>query len=172
MITKQIRGKILVKYHMKRKEKEIKDRSEIIHILKQQKFTTISMCHENEPYLVTLSYGYDETKNAFYFHCAKEGQKIDFIKTNPFVCGTVIEDNGYAPGCGQAFRSVVYRGKIIIIEDLQEKIYGFDILLNQLEVEPATIKEKFLKKKETYENSGMLRLDIDDLTCKEEKAGS
>jgi nitroimidazol reductase NimA-like FMN-containing flavoprotein (pyridoxamine 5'-phosphate oxidase superfamily) len=172
MITKLIRGKILVKYHMKRKEKEITDGSEIRNILKQQKFTTISMCHENEPYLVTLSYGYDESKNAFYFHCAKEGQKIDFIKANPYVCGTVIEDNGYAPDCGQVFRSVVYRGKFTIIEDLQEKIYGFDILLNQLEADPITVKEKFLKKKETYENSGMLRLDIEDLSCKEEKAGS
>jgi nitroimidazol reductase NimA-like FMN-containing flavoprotein (pyridoxamine 5'-phosphate oxidase superfamily) len=157
---------------MKRKEKEITDKVEILNILKQQKYTTISMCHENEPYLVTLSYGYDKSKNAFYFHCAKDGQKIDFIKANPDVCGTVIEDNGYAPGCGQAFRSIVYMGKFTIIEDLQEKIYGFNVILNQLEADPIAVKEKFLKNKDTYENSGMLRLDINNLTCKEEKADS
>jgi nitroimidazol reductase NimA-like FMN-containing flavoprotein (pyridoxamine 5'-phosphate oxidase superfamily) len=172
MITKWIRVKILVKYHMKRKEKEITDTVEILNILKHQKYTVISMCRENEPYIVTLSYGYDESKNAFYFHCAKDGQKIDFIRTNPDACGTVIEDNGYEPGCGQAFRSVVYRGKFEIIEDLQEKIYGFDIIMNQLENNPILVKEKFLKKKETYENGGMLRLDIGDVSCKEEKAES
>jgi nitroimidazol reductase NimA-like FMN-containing flavoprotein (pyridoxamine 5'-phosphate oxidase superfamily) len=155
---------------MRRVEKEMTDRESLNEILKGGKYTVISMCKENEAYLVTLSYGYDETKNALYFHCAKEGQKIDFIKSNPIVCGTVIEDNGYEEGCGQTYRSVVYRGKMVIVEDLQEKKIGFDVLLNQLENDPNTTKNKFLKKDETYENSGMLRLDIDEISGKEEKA--
>ena len=130
------------------------------------------MCKENEVYLVTLSYGYDEPKNALYFHCAKEGQKIDFIKSNPFVCGTVIEDNGYKDGCVQAYRSVVFRGKMVVVEDLHEKKIGFDVLLNQLENDPSTIKNKFFKKNETFENLGLLRLDINEISGKEEKAES
>ena len=162
----------LTKYHMRRVEKEIKDKKDLIEILKGGKFTVISMCKENEPYIVTLSYGYDESKHALYFHCAKEGQKIDFIKANPSVCGTVIEDNGYEEGCGQAFRSVVFRGKMVTIDDLDDKKNGFEVLLNQLEKDPKTIKNKFLKKDETYENSGMLRLDISEISGKEEKAES
>ena len=92
------------KYHIRRVEKEISDKEDLLEILKNGKFAIISMSKENEAYLVTLSYGYDELKNSLYFHCAKEGQKIDFIKSNPFVCGTVIEDNGYEEGCGQAYR--------------------------------------------------------------------
>jgi len=157
---------------MRRVEKEISDRENLIKILKGGKYTVISMCKENEVYLVTLSYGYDESKNALYFHCAKEGQKIDFIKSNPFVCGTVIEDNGYKDGCSQAYRSVVFRGKMIIVEDLQEKKNGFDVLLNQLENDPNTIKNKFFENDETYENSGMLRLDINEISGKLEKAES
>lgn len=157
---------------MRRIEKEIKDKEELVKILKGGKYTVISLSKENEPYLSTLSYGYDESKNALYFHCAKEGQKIDFIKANPYVCGTVIEDNGYEEACGQTFRSVVFRGKMVIIENLEEKKYGFDILLNQLEEDPNIIKNKYLKKDETYENSGMLRLDITDITGKEQKAES
>ena len=157
---------------MRRVEKEIKDKKDLIEILKGGKYTVISMCKENEPYIVTLSYGYDESKHALYFHCAKEGQKIDFIKVNPSVCGTVIEDNGYEKGCAQAFRSVVFRGKMAAIDDLDEKKKGFEVLLNQLEKDPKTIKNKFLKKDETYENSGMLRLDISEISGKEEKAGS
>jgi len=160
------------KYHLRRVEKEISDEEALREILKKQKFAIISMCKENEAYLVSLSYGYDEKKHALYFHCAKEGQKIDFITTNPHVCGTVIEDNGYQIGCGQAFRSVVFRGKMEIVKDLQEKKYGFEILLKQLEKDPQLIKNKFLKKDETYENSGMLRLDITTITGKEEKADS
>lgn len=162
----------LIKYHIRRIEKEISNRKKIIKILKRGKYAIISMCKHNEPYIVTLSYGYDETKDAIYIHCAKEGQKIDFLNSNPFICGTVIEDNGYKEGCGQTYRSVVFRGKMFIVEDIEEKKYGFEILLHQLEDNPTIIKEKFLKKDESYENSGMLRIDINQISAKEEKAES
>jgi nitroimidazol reductase NimA-like FMN-containing flavoprotein (pyridoxamine 5'-phosphate oxidase superfamily) len=157
------------KYHIRRVEKEISEEKDLTFIIKNGKYAIISMCKENEAYLVTLSYGYDENKNALYFHCAKEGQKIDFIKSSPIVCGTVIEDNGYQDGCGQAYRSVVFRGKMNIVEDLQEKKYGFEILINQLESDPQAVKLKFLKEDKTYENSGMLRLDLNEISGKEEK---
>ena len=157
---------------MRRIEKEISNKEELTDILKNGKYTTISLSKENEPYIVTLSYGYDIDKHALYFHCAKEGQKIDFIKFNPNVCGTVIEENGYIDGCGQAFRSVIYRGRMEIIETLEEKKKGLDILINHLERDPILIKNKFLNKDNSYEKLGMLRLDITDISGKEEKADS
>ncbi len=162
----------LTKYHMRRIEKEISNKNELIGILKKGKYTIISLCKENEPYITTLSYGYDEAKHALYFHCAKEGQKIDFIQSNPYICGTVIEDNGYKEGCGQTFRSVVFRGKMVIIESLEEKKEGLDVLINHLENDPTPIKNKFLNKDNSYEKLGMLRLDITEISGKEEKAES
>ena len=160
----------MTKYHMRRVEKEIKDKENLIEILKRGKYAIISMCKKNEPYIVTLSYGYNEETNSLYIHCSKEGQKIDFLNFNPYICGTVIEDNGYEEGCGQAFRSIVFRGKIKIIEDIKEKKRGFEVLLNHLEKDPNRMREKFFKKEDTYQNTGMLRLDITDITGKEEKA--
>jgi hypothetical protein len=157
---------------MRRTEKEIKDKEELVEILLGGKYAIISLSKENEPYIVTLSYGYDESKSALYFHCAKSGQKIDFLKANPYVCGTVIEDNGYEEACGQTFRSVVFRGKIVIIEKINEKKYGFNILLTHLEENPNQIRNKYFKKDETYENFGMLRLDITNITGKEQKVES
>lgn len=46
---------------------------------------------------VNLSYGYDESSRALYFHGAKAGLKIDFLKTNSHVCLTIIDDRGYLP---------------------------------------------------------------------------
>ena len=157
---------------MRRNEKEISEKNDLTAILKGGKYTIISMCKDNIAYLVTLSYGYDESKHVLYFHCAKEGQKIDYIKSNPNVCGTIIEDNGYEDGCGQTYRSVIFRGKMNIVEDLQEKKYGFEILINQLESDPKAVKTKFLKENKTYENTGMLRLDIKQISGKEEKVES
>ena len=34
------------------------------------------------PYGVPISYAYDKAKKAIYFHCAKEGHKIDAIRRN------------------------------------------------------------------------------------------
>ena len=44
---------------LRRKEKEIKDKDAMIAILEEAKYITIAMCKDNEPYLVTLSHGYD-----------------------------------------------------------------------------------------------------------------
>ncbi|MFX1478945.1 MAG: pyridoxamine 5'-phosphate oxidase family protein [Promethearchaeota archaeon] len=162
----------MVKYHLRRIEKEITENKEKIQILRGGKYAVISMCRENEAYLVTLSYGYDESRNALYFHCANEGQKIDFINSNSYVCGTVIEDNGYMEGCGQAYRSVIFRGKMTIIDDLNEKKHGFDVLLNHLEENPDYYRKKFFKNEDAYIKPTILRLDIEDLTGKAEIAES
>jgi uncharacterized protein len=56
------------RYHMRRKDRQITDKDELSEILTQGKYAIISMCRDNEPYIVTLSYGYDKAKNALYFH--------------------------------------------------------------------------------------------------------
>ena len=83
---------------MVKKKLEIVDKKGIDGILSSGKFLTLSLCRDNEPYIVTLSYGYDKDKKEVYFHCARRGLKLDFIKDNPEVCGTVVEDLGYLDG--------------------------------------------------------------------------
>ena len=155
------------KYHMRRKELEIKNRSTINKILKQGKYVVISMCRKNEPYIVTLSYGYDQKKNCLYFHCSPKGLKIDFIKSNPNVCATVIEDGGYKTGeCKQGYRSIVLWGKMYIIQKLNEKKYAIDVLLKHLEGGSDKYKQESLKSDEPYKKVGILRLDIEETTVK------
>ena len=115
---------------MNRSDREITDRTELIRILKNGKYLIIAMCRRNEPYIVTLSYGYDETDDALYFHAAPKGLKIAFINENPDVCATVIEDRGYCQGqCEHHYASVVLRGKFSIIHDLEEKKKAMAVLL-------------------------------------------
>jgi nitroimidazol reductase NimA-like FMN-containing flavoprotein (pyridoxamine 5'-phosphate oxidase superfamily) len=153
---------------MNRKEKEITDSVVLNEIVKQGKYVMIAMCREKEPYIVTLNYGYDENKNALYFHCSLKGLKLDFIKHNPAVCATVIEDRGYKMGdCSQAYRSVVLWGKMHIIEDSEEKKHGINILLNHLEDNPDEIREKSLKSDDIYKEVGILRLDITEISGKQ-----
>ena len=155
-------------YHMRRKEKEIINNSNLTEILKTGKYTTIAMCRGNEPYLVTLSYGYDSSKNALYFHCANDGLKLDFIKENPNVCATIIKDKGYKMNeCNHTYSSAILRGKMNIITDISEKKHGFEILLYHLEENPEKLKKNLLKTDESYVSTSILRLDIHSIQGKE-----
>ncbi|MFC1563729.1 pyridoxamine 5'-phosphate oxidase family protein [candidate division KSB1 bacterium] len=158
----------MTEYHMQKSEREIKDLSEIYEIVQKGLYTVISICSDNEPYIVTLNYGYDKDKNALYFHSAQEGLKLDILKKNPKVCATVIEDRGYLPGkCDHAYRSAVLFGKMYFVEDLQEKIHGMEIMLHHLEDDPDKVRARLLKKEETYVKLGILRLDIKNITGKQ-----
>ena len=153
------------KYHLQnRPQRELKSQEDILNILKNGKYTVISMCRDNEPYIVSLSYGYDPDKNAMYFHAANQGLKLDFINANKNVCATVIEDGGYVMDeCEHEYKSVVFWGEMQIVKDLEEKKYGMNILLQHLEEKQSVVKSKMLKSNDYYSKMNILRLDVNQI---------
>jgi nitroimidazol reductase NimA-like FMN-containing flavoprotein (pyridoxamine 5'-phosphate oxidase superfamily) len=82
----------------------------------------------------------------------------------------VIEDLGYQHGeCNHSYRSIVFWGKMSIIDDLEEKKHGLNILIDHLEEEPDEVRKKLLKEDSRYEKMQMaiLRLDIEEMTGKQ-----
>ncbi|PRR84023.1 pyridoxamine 5'-phosphate oxidase family protein [Clostridium luticellarii] len=155
------------KYHIRRQDRQINDESELSEILSHGKYIVISMCRDNEPYIVSLSYGYDRTQNVLFLHTGLKGLKIDFISYNPNVCATIIDDRGYIMGeCGHEYRSIVINGKISFVENLEEKKYGMETILNHLENVPSIVKEKTLKNDNVYDSIAILKMDIINLTGK------
>ena len=61
---------------MRRKEKEVTDRAEMVRVLNTVRYVTVAMCDEDGPYLVTLTHGYDQARNAIYFHCARDRKSV------------------------------------------------------------------------------------------------
>lgn len=153
------------KYHLhNRPDRELTDPQEILEILQNGKFATISMCRNNEPYIVTLSYGYDATENAIYFHCAPQGLKIDFLAANSKVCATIIEDGGYVETmCEHNFRSVVFWGNMHRVNDPEQKKYGMGVLLRHLEPDNTVVAEKLAKSESHYSRMELLRLEITEI---------
>ncbi len=135
-------------YHLRRSEKTIADLDELYEVIAGQKYLTLALCREDEPYLVTLSYGFDRERNCFYFHCAGEGKKMDFWRANPTVWGQIVEDHGYLPGhCNHAFRSVQFRGQVSFLKDVEEKRRALSLMVEQLEPDPETVKAQMLGQK-------------------------
>lgn len=113
---------------MRRKDREVAERSEIAHILDICKTACIAMAGEEGPYVVPLSYGYDWKGDCLelYFHCAKEGKKLEILKYNNQVCFTVFcegEPLHAENPCnsGYYFSSVTGNGTVEFIEDSGEK---------------------------------------------------
>lgn len=149
-------------YHLQnRPNREITSNDEVTGILKKGKYAVISMCHDNEPYIVTLSYGYDHESNSLYFHTSKFGLKLEFLNKNSLVYATVIEDGGYVMDvCEHIFKSVVFWGNLEIVGDVEEKKHGMNVLLNHLEEKESVIKGYMLKSEGSYAKMEVLRLKI------------
>lgn len=157
----------MVKYHMHKVEGEITDPADIEAILLRGKYATLALCCEQEPYVVTLNYGYDASNKTLYFHSAAEGLKLAFIRANPNACGTVIVDEGYVAGkCAHAYRSVVFSGRVEILEGLDEKCVGLGYMIDHLEADAAAVRARLLSNPARLENVAVLRLTIDEITGK------
>jgi len=156
-----------MQYHPKRVRNEIIDQSTLIEIIKRGNHITLALTDNDNPYIVTMSYGFDESNKCLYFHCANKGDKLDYIKKNGKVCGTIIEDNGYIKTkCDHDYSSLIIRGNIVIVSELEEKKHGLQILLNHLEEDPKPIFERNIKNDESYNSVTILKVSIESIIGK------
>jgi nitroimidazol reductase NimA-like FMN-containing flavoprotein (pyridoxamine 5'-phosphate oxidase superfamily) len=148
------------RYHLQRRDKMIRSKKEIQQIVRNQKYLTIAMCRSREPYLVSLNYGYDTQDGCFYFHCARAGKKIDFLKANPLVWGQIIDDRGYRPGqCDHDYRTVQFRGRVSFVRGESAMRRAVNLMIGQLEPHPAPIK-KSLNRGSPFKNAAIGRIKV------------
>ncbi len=158
----------MTQYHLRRKEKAMSEMTVLTEILSEGKFLTLALCRENEPYAVTLNYGYDSNRNVIYLHAANTGRKLDILQVNSRVCATVIVDHGYLDGkCDHAYQSVIMSGNIVIVDDLTEKIHGLNIMVDQLEPDPEPVKKNMVSNRNIQDGVCILRFDIDEISGKQ-----
>lgn len=117
---------------MRRKEKEVKDIEEVEAIIERATVCRLGLSVDNVPYIVPLNFGYKD--RCLYFHSAREGRKIDMIKSNDNVCFEVEADTELIRAdnpCewGMKYRSVIGFGKASIVEDPEERKRGLDVIM-------------------------------------------
>jgi hypothetical protein len=131
-------------YHLRRSEKAITDEGELLEVIDGQQHLTLALCHEGRPYLVTVNYGYAPEERAFYFHCAGEGRKIDYLRAHPRVYGQILEDRGYVDAeCDHAFRTVNFSGTCTFLVEREAKREALHLMIRHLESDPQTVMARF-----------------------------
>ncbi len=151
---------------IRRKEKEVTDRAEMVRVLVAARYITMAMCDEDGPYLATLTHGYDERRNAIYFHCAHEGRKVDALKRDNRVWGQAMVDLGYAEGsCDHLYETTQFRGKVTFVQDMDEKRHALMVMIHKNERDPGTVVAEQVTD-ESVKNVNIGRIDIDLMTGK------
>jgi nitroimidazol reductase NimA-like FMN-containing flavoprotein (pyridoxamine 5'-phosphate oxidase superfamily) len=109
---------------MRRKDKEITDKSVIEEVLRENDVGRLAMAVDNQPYVVPLNYLYHGGK--IYFHSHKDGTKMGNIVKNPRVCfevdsGEIVK--GEKP-CDFTWKymSAIVKGKASIVTDPAKKL--------------------------------------------------
>ena len=121
---------------MRKKDREIKDAQELKEILQKADVCRIAFAGDGIPYIVTLNFGYIWKDNlTLYFHCAKEGRKLELMKKNNMVCFEMDIDHEIvraeiACDWGMKYRSIVGLGLLESITDEEEKKKGLDCIMD------------------------------------------
>lgn len=88
------------------------------------------------PYVLPFNFGYED--GIIYLHSAQTGRKMDVLKNDPNVCVAFSTDHklffrheNVACSYGMDYRSVLAFGKIVFIEDYDEKVKVLNIIMRK-----------------------------------------
>lgn len=123
---------------MRKSQREIKNFDEIIAVLDKCPTIRLGINGDPYPYVVPLSFGYEaaDGKLTVYFHCAKEGRKLDMLSENGKVCIEADILNGYVHtehGVTADYESVIAVGQAREVSG-EEAVKGLELLLKHCSV--------------------------------------
>ena len=161
---------------MRRDEFNINDKNSIDEILQACEYGTLSLISEEKPYVVALNFV--QYKNAIYFHGAKEGKKIEAIKSNPNAAFLVVKPYSYIPSyfsdtmaacpATQFFASVLLEGKLSFVEYEDKKADILNALMKKFQNEDSF--EEIAYEKAMYtkmlDKTAIIELKIETQSCK------
>lgn len=124
-----------MKRGMTRREREVTDMKEILHILDNSKVVHVGLVDGDEPYVVPMNYGYIlEDGLTIYLHAATQGYKLDLIRNNPKVflemeCDLAPIEGKMPCQYGMSYRCLMANGIAEIVEDVEEKKRALSIFM-------------------------------------------
>ncbi|MDR1017232.1 MAG: pyridoxamine 5'-phosphate oxidase family protein [Lachnospiraceae bacterium] len=157
---------------MRRKDRQVTELSEIKKILDKCKVFRLGINQDNTaPYVVPLNYGYEfqDEKLVIYFHCSTIGKKLDLIQKNPYVGIEMngdgeLEEGKAACSYSYKFSSIMGSGKAEILENQEEKIKAFEIIMKHQTGKDFT---DFRDKPSIVDKVGIVRIEVDEYTGKQ-----
>lgn len=149
---------------MKRKDKEIAEKSGIEAVIDKSIVCRIGLSDDNIPYIVPLCFGYKD--NTIYVHGSLKGRKIDILLKNQNVCfefdiNTEIIEGENACNWSMKYKSVIGFGKAIFLKEPDEKQKALNIIMNQYLNKTFEFPEKAIN------GTTVIKIEIESMTGKQ-----
>ena len=118
---------------MRRRDREVVDPKEVFDILKRCDTVCLGIQGEEYPYVVPVSFGAERTDGqiCLYFHCAREGKKLEMLERCSRVCvegdifyKTETTDHGITT----RYESVIGFGTCTFLEEEAEIRHALQVL--------------------------------------------
>ena len=118
---------------MRRNDRDIRDMGEIFDALQRCDTVRIGIQGDKYPYVVPVSFGAERENEqiVLYFHCAKQGMKVDLINHNSYVCvesDRFIKTEEIRNGITARYESVIGFGKCEFLSSEEEILHGLQVL--------------------------------------------
>jgi uncharacterized protein len=149
---------------MRRTDREIEDRAEMEKIISAAQVCLVALCDGAMPYIVPVNFGYRD--GCVYFHCAREGYKLDIIARNNNVCvefDTDLDMRVDDAACEWSFKykSVIGFGKAYVVDDREEKKRALDIIMAHYSDKTFTYRDN------RVDGIYIVRIEIERMTGKQ-----
>jgi uncharacterized protein len=113
----------------------ITDRSQIEDIIRKCPYCTVGIIDgEGNPYVIPMNFAWEN--DTIYLHSGPEGSKVEMVARHPQVCITFCEGHELvymhkqiACSYSMKSRSVICKGKVRFIEDMDEKRRILDLFV-------------------------------------------
>ena len=140
------------KHKMRRNDKIITDQAQLEQIIQDAPYVVLGFQTEAEPYLLPIDFAY--ANGYLYFHCAKEGRKLELLAKNKHVSllfvnyGGLIHPENPTQACqfSTKYKSVMAQGVCEEIEALDEKERAMRLIIAKLGIKQLPMPEAVLAK--------------------------
>lgn len=125
---------------------------------------------ENRPYVIPMNFAYEPSRGEYgtiYLHSGPEGGKLSMAAQRPNLCLTFCEGHELvymhqqiACSYSMKSRSVICRGKVHFIHDLEEKRRILELMMKQYTENECRMAEPALRNVVVWE------VPVDELSCR------
>lgn len=155
--------------NMRRKEREVTDAGKIDAIIRSCDCCRLGFVDGGEAYIVPVNFAMTEENGSrvLYIHGAKEGRKAALIREKgrcSFEMDTKHELLTADTACGHSYfyQSVMGRGSIAFVEEPEKKAAALNLIMGRY-----SGRSDWTFPQEMLERTGLIRLEIEALSCKE-----
>lgn len=127
---------------MRRADRQITDRQEILSFLDQARVCRLAMQDEEGLYIVPMNFGYEWPESGaltLYFHCASEGRRVRALRSCNQLAFEMDQEMAQVSGdamvpCsyGCLYQSLTGRGSAAFLESPEEKGHALAVLMKHL----------------------------------------